>query len=398
MKKYIILALSLLTLAACSQFEEINKARDVEPISANVRLYLDPASGIPAPDAYNVRFVNYDEKFEVTKQAGPDGLLSVDGLIPGLYSVSVSAEKKSSGFTYYYSGSVTNKVILNDAMLTIPVDASAAGALVFKEIYYNGAPGYYFKDQFYEIYNNSEDVQYVDGLCIGTLMPATATTTQYKWIVADGHPENYVYLGAVWQIPGSGHDYPVQPGESFIIAQLAMNHPTIKPESPVDLSKAEFETFIVNQTVNPDNPESVNMILKIDFNVFGTQWLSSVFGCAYVIFYPDREFDNTTWVQPDGYTTQAKEFPISCIIDGVELVNNATKINQKRMPTKLDAGVTYTGATYNGKSVSRKLRETVGGRNVYQDTNNSTEDFQVNDVAIVRRDGVGIPSWSPAAK
>jgi hypothetical protein len=40
----------------------------------------------------------------------------------------------------------------------------------------------------------------------------------------------------------------------------------------------------------------------------------------------------------------------------------------------------------------------VGGRNVYQDTNNSTEDFQVNDVAIVRRDGVGIPSWSPAAK
>ena len=44
------------------------------------------------------------------------------------------------------------------------------------------------------------------------------------------------------------------------------------------LSKAEFETFMVNQTVNPDNPESVNMTLKIDFNVFGTQWLSSVFG------------------------------------------------------------------------------------------------------------------------
>ena len=396
MKKYIILALSLLTVLACSQFEEVNKAREVEPVSANVRLYLDPASGIPAPDSYTVRFINYDEKFEVTKQASADGKVTVDGLIPGLYNVSVAAEKKSSGFTYYYSGAATNKVILNDQMITINVDASAAGALVFKEIYYNGAPGYYFKDQFYEIYNNSEDVQYVDGLCIGTLQPATAATTQYKWIVPDGHPENYVYLGAVWQIPGSGHDYPLQPGESFIIAQLAMNHPTISPNSPVDLSKAEFETFIVNQTVNPDNPESVNMILKIDFNVFGTQWLSSVFGCAYVIFYPDREFDNGTWVQPEGYTTQAKEFPISCIIDGVELVNNATKINQKRMPTKLDAGVTYTGATYNGKSVSRKLRETVGGRNVYQDTNNSTEDFQVNDVAVVRRDGVGIPSWSPA--
>jgi hypothetical protein len=117
-----------------------------------------------------------------------------------------------------------------------------------------------------------------------------------------------------------------------------------------------------------------------------------------VIFFPDREFDNTTWVQPDGYSTQAKEFPIDCIIDAVELVNNATKINQKRMPTILDAGATYTGGTYTGKSVSRKLRTTKDGRNLYMDTNNSSDDFQVNDVAVVRRDGVGAPSWSPASK
>ena len=155
---------------------------------------------------------------------------------------------------------------------------------------------------------------------------------------------------------------------------------------------------MVNQTVNPDNPESVNMTLKIDFNVFGTQWLSSVFGCAYVIFFPDREFDNTTWVQPDGYSTQAKEFPIDCIVDAVELVNNATKINQKRMPTILDAGATFTGGTYTGKSVSRKIRESKNGRNFYMDTNNSSDDFVVNEVAEVRRDGAGIPSWSPAAK
>ena len=99
MKKYIILALSLLTVLACSQFEEVNKAREVEPVSANVMLYLDPASGIPAPDSYTVRFINYDEKFEVTKQASADGRVTVDGLIPGLYNVSVAAEKKSSGFT-----------------------------------------------------------------------------------------------------------------------------------------------------------------------------------------------------------------------------------------------------------------------------------------------------------
>lgn len=399
MKKYIILALSMLTVLGCTQFEELKGVSEVKPLTTGITVTTNTVdASVPRPDSYTVRFINYDEKLDISAQTDATGKVSVPNLIPGRYNVTVSAEVAQGGFTYYYSGTLTNKVITSDTSLSIDAAASKAGALVFKEIYYNGASGYYFKDQFYEIYNNSDEVQYVDGLCIGTLMPATASTTIYNWIVEDGHPENYVYLGAVWQIPGSGSDYPVKPGESIIIAQGAQNHKLIKDTSPVDLSKAEFETFIVNQTVNPDNPESVNMTLKIDFNVLGTQWLSSVFGCAYVIFFPDREFDNSTWVQPDGYTTKAKEFPIDCIIDGVELVNNATKINQKRMPTTIDAGATFTGATYTGKSVCRKIRSTKDGRNLYMDTNNSSDDFQVTDVAVVRRDGAGVPSWSPAAK
>ena len=399
MKKYIILALSMLTVLGCAQFEELKGVSEVKPLTTGITVTTNTVdASVPRPDSYTVRFINYDEKLDISAKTDATGKVSVPNLIPGRYNVTVSAEVAQGGFTYYYSGTLTNKVITSDTSLSIDAAASKAGALVFKEIYYNGASGYYFKDQFYEIYNNSDEVQYVDGLCIGTLMPATASTTIYNWIVEDGHPENYVYLGAVWQIPGSGSDYPVKPGESIIIAQGAQNHKLIKDTSPVDLSKAEFETFIVNQTVNPDNPESVNMTLKIDFNVFGTQWLSSVFGCAYVIFFPDREFDNSTWVQPDGYTTKAKEFPIDCIIDGVELVNNATKINQKRMPTTIDAGATFTGATYTGKSVCRKICSTKDGRNLYMDTNNSSDDFQVTDVAVVRRDGAGVPSWSPAAK
>ena len=48
--------------------------------------------------------------------------------------------------------------------------------------------------------------------------------------------------------------------------------------------------------------------------------------------------------------------------------------------------------------MSRKIRSTQNGRNLYMDTNNSSDDFQVNDVAEVRRDNVGAPSWSPASK
>ena len=90
-------------------------------------------------------------------------------------------------------------------------------------------------------------------------MPATATTTTYQWEVGEGkNPDDYIYCGAVWQIPaeGNGKNYPVAPGESIIIAQIAQNHTVIKPTSPVDLSKAEFEPVIKTQTDKPVSTEA----------------------------------------------------------------------------------------------------------------------------------------------
>ena len=42
-----------------------------------------------------------------------------------------------------------------------------------------------------------------------------------------------------WQFPGTGTDYPLQPGEETIIAINAINHMDIASQS-VDLSKADF--------------------------------------------------------------------------------------------------------------------------------------------------------------
>jgi hypothetical protein len=397
MKKYILIAIVLLTSISCEQFKQVAEIEEVTPISANVKI---SAAGIsadtPLPSSYTVRFINYGENFEISKTTDASGNVSTSDLIPGVYTVTATGESAGGGFTYYFSGSLTNINILTGGQnFNIEVASSKAGALILKEIYFNGSTGYYFKDQFYEIYNNSEEVQYADGMGIGNILPTQASTATYNWEVPDGKPENYIYLASIWQVPGDGNDFPVKPGESIVIAQIAQNHTAIKPTSPVDLSGAEFETFIVNQSVNPDNPNAHNMILAFDKGVFGTQWLVTVFGGAYAIFMPDKEIDPNGWVKPQGKSDQAYPIPIDCVLDAVEIVNNATKINQKRMPTNLDAGATFTGATYNCNSVSRKIRETkADGRHIYMDTNNSSDDFQLNSVAMVRRNNPGVPSWN----
>lgn len=387
----------LFAAISCTQFKEAIEVEVVKPLSTTIAITAQNISAdMPRPDTYTVKFTNFEENYELISTAGASGTVTVTDIIPGRYSIVVSGEISDKGFTYFYSGSLANILITEDnKTMTVDMAASKAGSLILKEIYFNGSTGYYFKDQFYEIYNNGNEVQYVDKLCIGNMEPLQASTTVYHWLVPDEKPENYIYIRAAWQIPGDGDDYPVQPGESIIIAQGARNHKTIMETSPVDLSGAEFETFIVNQTVNPDNPNSVNMDMVVPFGVAGTQWLVTVFGGAYAIFFPEGEIDGNTWVSPQGYSTKAKEIPIDWVVDAVEIVNNGTKVSQKRVPTVLDAGATFTGATYDGRSVSRKVKEIrEDGRIIYMDTNNSTEDFQLNDVAVVRRDNVGVPSWN----
>ena len=73
---------------------------------------------------------------------------------------------------------------------------------------------------------------------------------------------------------------------------------------------------------------------------------------------------------------------------------NETKITQKRMPAILDAGATWVGGTYLAKSVTRKVSDIMeDGRVIYQDTNNSLEDFEVV-TPVLRRNGAGRPSWN----
>ena len=97
------------------------------------------------------------------------------------------------------------------------------------------------------------------------------------------------------------------------------------------------------------------------------------------------------------------KIPIKYVLDAVEAVNNESKMNAKRVPGVLDAGITWVGATYCGLGIARKLstdeegnpiiREETGTY-IYQDTNNSTDDFERGVVPVMRRNGAKMPSWN----
>lgn len=417
-----LLALAVTPLVGCDTFSELSDAKEVAPIAVNVDLDI-AVENLAAVKGLTVKFDNYVEALHYTKEISGESV-NMDGILPGIYTVSVSGTAlDSDNNEYYVNGNIVNAALFENGIgLDIKVKGLKVSPLVFKEIYFCGsrpaAGGVYFRDQFYEIYNNSGSVQYLDGVHFANLYPGTATTKLPIWPEEDG--DNYAYGDRVWKFPGNGTDYPLQPGESCIISQFAANHQLeqYNPQSPVDGSSSEFE-FNMNNANFPDQPaydmEHVFYNGKAEMGTI-PQYLTAVFGGAYVIFrvpegetwdpVNDASMKTTDLSKPNSKSYYAK-IPIKYVLDAVEAIDNESKANAKRVPGVLDAGMTWVGATYCAKGVARKLsvdengepivREETGTY-IYQDTNNSTDDFERGVDPVMRRNGAKMPSWNHTLK
>lgn len=396
--KITLMVLAVLATIGCQK-------TGTKTITVNVKVDEEKvvAAGITAPESYDVKISNFATGVTIEAKT-ENGIATATDIIPGVYSVSVSATQNQGGFTYTIAGSEGNASFLADGdEVTVKVDAVKEAALVFKEIYYTGVKDYYFRDQFYEIYNNSTDVAYADGLCIAeTIFASADKSIIYDWPIENA--DQYVFVKVVWQIPGDGQTYPIKPGESFVIAQWATNHKAdnlSKGLSPVDLTGAEFEA-IEKETTAPsglvltDNP-ALNMKKVIQAGYSMPQWLTSVSGSQYILFKPSVELKNADFITATNadYNGVGREVLISDIIDAVQTVSDETGMNVLGLPTVLDAGAVWCSGIYVGEGIARKIKETrPDGTNVYQDTNNTSNDFEVKKDPQVRRYGAGVPSWN----
>lgn len=328
--------------------------------------------------------------------ATPDASGSADFILPnGLYRINLSGMSGSDVFN-----ASADRIVLSGRDLTVKIDVliSRAGSIVIKEIYCGGCKklpqeGDYQSDQYFILHNNDYQVQYLDGICFGTLSPYNATGAN-PWLSEDGQlPDFLPIIQAVWQFPGDGDDFPLHPGEDAVIClRGAIDHTEQYPLS-VNLNRPDYfvcynSTYFTNTTYHPapgnliSQDRYIDVVIKtgqasaytvsnsspalVIFRAVGTTVQEYVLGTDNVIQVPGSKVDMVVKV------------PLEWVLDAVEVFDGRSASNQKRLLPSLDAGYVTQTETFLGRSLMRNIDEeatAMSGYEILADTNNSLYDF-----------------------
>ena len=432
--------LPLLLILIATLFFSCKKNQDeAQPINVNIQLGVDQSKvwfEVPYENA-EITLINKANNSKYSLKANHAGQVTVESIVPGIYSINVSLKITAAEFTtltgtarendYYLNYSLDNQSYFDNATAKIQlINSETIGGFVIKQVYYagsNASSGAIFRDQFIEIYNNTSEILYADSLMVAVVYGKINKNTdnyslannQYDWsksvgMVAIGNAnEDYVYVKALFMIPsdGTGKKYPVLAGKSIVIAQTALDHTKpystnagttqsiANPDLTVNLANADFEVWMYpyEQKLEPGrtmytsdvrNPNVANME-----TYFATGMRDMVFNPqgkdSYAILKVDKTFNLNslpayaipTVTAPTASTVKYPQLPAKYIIDAVEIeAVVSTDQTPRRLAMAYDSGAAaVSGGPYSSQSIIRKTAKTVGGRRVLKDTNNSRSDF-----------------------
>lgn len=208
---------------------------------------------------------------ELTGLTAGDGSISFEKLLPGNYRASavrlLTEEERAllaqpDGDVNALGGGRAFDVAAPATERAIMLAAGRPRSLVISEWSFQQdrtATGFYAFGGYLELYNNSDTTIYLDRKLVGSGLYNTFYDYGGERCDLTDHLHNDpegIWILFLFQFPGTGRQYPLQPGRTAVVATDAIDH-TVIVETAVDLSHAEFE-FIGSG--DADNPAAANLV------------------------------------------------------------------------------------------------------------------------------------------
>lgn len=340
----------------------------------NLTVTLTAPSGYETSDlpAMSVTAVNADKELTYTEELAAGENSVTFEVSSGQYRITATGQYSN---TISFTGAVQADVFA-DQNATIELAEVNESPLLFKEIYSTSSPAYSITDTYFEIVNNSDKVQYLDGLIVASVTPSTTATNPWESVFP-----LYPVYGVAAAFPGSGTDHPLQPGESVVVANDATDW---SDQQGADLSNADWEIYIPNVSIPSADVDYDADNLTIIFNENTQRQLNPGFmrGAFLLAKLPDgitpeayASDSENYMVEPNTTKTQRNlMIPSSYLLDAVEIWD-ATETEQARLLMAQDDAGKACVTGFSGKCIRRKVTKIENGRAYYQDTNNSSNDF-----------------------
>lgn len=403
--------MAVLLFASCAK--QLNDMEDNPYLSGTKKLNIQLtypekyASMVRAGVAVTVSNPATGVEYDLVTDA--NGACSVD-LQYGFYKVSASDKGVSESGTIPLFNKNIDAVKLKDSTVksvdvTLDMVLSYSSQLVIKELYFSGClqPNNksYTADGYVQIYNNSDQIAYLDSLCFGCADSYNSATKPSGWMYKDASGNFFMrdtipIIEAVWQFPGTGTSFPLNPGESTVLCYRGAIDHTLKVPNSVDLSKSNyFVAYNQAYTLTTWHPTPSPNLKGHWLDLLWKQGTSTAY--AFSVLCPScllfkiqgvtaKEFvnnpENRSTKPGTSSSTEYIMVPSSWIIDGMEVMRTASEY--KRLPSTVDAGYCLfpKSDTYKGYTVHRyidKEATATAGRTVFMDTNNSLTDFYLRE-------------------
>lgn len=375
LKKLSLFVSAILLFVSCSSDDSQNQVQQKIKVVLNVE---DKTGFVKDYSVLKYDIYNQDTGRNLTGNLAKSGVVTLE-LEVGNYDFKV--ENPDIGYALKPNVVVDKAMTLN---LDIQLIEPSSTGLVISELFTSGYSakdeyGQYVElgDQYVVITNNSQSVKYLDG--VSYAITEHWNKFPYNTTTKDALSNNQVMAALVYTFPGTGRDYPLAPGEDIVLARSAKDFSDGgKNELAADLSGVDFE--IVMPERDTDNPNAANMIINgtthADMLGYGTG-----FSSAFLFKHQGnlKAFLNKNTVVVESMYGSKPAFTISedLIIDGVE-TGQVSQVKYKSLLNKVDRGFITVSDTGTREVYRRKVKQINNQVKVYQDTNNSTEDFTVS--------------------